>query len=374
MQIENDIPLAPLTSLGIGGAARHLAHCTTPAQVCEALEWAGSRSLPVHVLGGGSNTIFADSGFDGLVLRVELTGVDIDDAGTTTEIRAAAGEDWDGLVARCIDADLVGLECLSGIPGFVGATPIQNVGAYGQEVSRVLMAVDAIECSTLQSVRIDAADCGFAYRDSRFKGTDRGRYIITGVIYQLERATRPQIRYPELQRRLDAAQVDLDVLRPGRDASAAIRDVVLSLRASKGMVVDPTDANTRSAGSFFLNPVLTQQQYESALSRWRSHAGPTAQIPSYPVAEATADHKVAAAWLVEQAGFTRGAAVDGAAVSDHHALALVSRSGREADLMNLARDIQVAVESVFGLRLRREPVRVAADGRVISPEDNEPCD
>ncbi len=372
MHIDNDIPLAPLTSLGIGGRAQHLAHCSTVDQVCAALEWAASRAVPVHVLGGGSNTIFADGGFDGLVLRIELAGVDIDDRGAKAEVRVAAGEDWDPLVARCIEADLVGLECLSGIPGFVGATPIQNVGAYGQEVSQVLVAVDAIDCTTLQPVRIDAADCGFAYRDSRFKGPDRGRYVITDVTYRLERGTVPVIRYPELQRRLAAATVDLAALRPGRDACTAVRDVVLGLRASKGMIVDPADANTRSAGSFFLNPILTQAEYEAALNRWRAHAGPTAQIPSYPATESTTDHKVAAAWLVEQAGFTRGTAIDGAAVSEHHALALVSHSGRAADLMNLARGIQAAVASVFGLHLRREPVRLAADGRVLAPENNEP--
>lgn len=381
MRIDDDVLLAPLTTLGIGGRARHLAHCTSIEQVCEALDWAATRSLPVHVLGGGSNTLFSDAGLDGLVLRIELAGVDIDHGAAEAEVSAAAGEDWDRLVSRCIEADLVGMECLSGIPGFVGATPIQNVGAYGQETSNILIAVDAIDRTTMQSVRIDASDCEFAYRDSRFKGRDRDRFIIVRVTYRLKQTARPRIRYPEVQRQIEAAGVDLDRLSAGRQACTAVRDVVLALRRSKGMVVDPTDANTRSAGSFFLNPVLTAEQYNTALNRWRSTAGATAEIPSYPVsggadgeASQGADsprHKVAAAWLVEQAGYARGTAIDGAAVSEHHALALVSRSGRQEDLLCLARGIQEAVEKTFGVRLSREPVRVGRDARILAADDNE---
>ncbi|MDP6981623.1 MAG: UDP-N-acetylmuramate dehydrogenase [Candidatus Latescibacteria bacterium] len=374
MDIDEQVSLAPLTTLGIGGPARYLVRCRQIEQIFGALEWAATESIPVHVLGGGSNTLFSDAGLDGLVLRIELAGVDTDMSQAKAELRVAAGQDWDGLVQTTIASGMVGLECLSGIPGYVGATPIQNVGAYGQEVSDVLVQVEAIDRTTLKTVVFDNEACEFAYRDSRFKGRDRDRYIVTRVTYRLERDTRPTIRYPELAQQLQVAGVELDRLDGGR-AAAAVRDVVLGLRRSKAMVVDPSDPNTRSAGSFFLNPILTSAQYEQTVMRWRSHTGDQAsEIPSYPSSDSHSEsgHKLPAAWLVEQAGFVRGTQHSGAAVSDRHALALVSRSGKEQDLLALAHQIQRTVEDVFGVRLQREPVRVAREGTVLPSDDNEP--
>ena len=176
MDIDEQVSLAPLTTLGIGGPARYLVRCRQIEQIFGALEWAATESIPVHVLGGGSNTLFSDAGLDGLVLRIELAGVDTDMSQAKAELRVAAGQDWDGLVQTTIASGMVGLECLSGIPGYVGATPIQNVGAYGQEVSDVLVQVEAIDRTTLKTVVFDNEACEFAYRDSRFKGRDRDRY------------------------------------------------------------------------------------------------------------------------------------------------------------------------------------------------------
>ena len=306
MNIQEHVRLAPFTTLGIGGDARFFARCASVEQICEALDWASTRSLPVHILGGGSNTLFSDEGLEGLVLRVELHGVDIDHGGGQAQVRAAAGEDWDRVVKATIEADLVGIECLSGIPGFVGATPIQNVGAYGQEISHVLVEIDAIDRRSLEQVTFDGAACEFAYRDSRFKGRDRDRYLVTHVTYRLAREIPPRILYPELERQLEAAQVDLHQLAPGRVASEAVRDVVLSLRRSKAMVVDRHDPNTRSAGSFFLNPLLSDAEYEAACRCWLAFAGAeAATIPSYARQDGEQIRKVPAAWLVEQAGFKR---------------------------------------------------------------------
>ncbi|MBT4100298.1 MAG: UDP-N-acetylmuramate dehydrogenase [Gemmatimonadetes bacterium] len=372
MNIDEHVPLAPFTTLGIGGPARYLAHCTSVEEICEALEWAATRSIPVQVLGGGSNTLFDDQGLDGLVVRVELAGVEFDVGGSKAIVHAAAGQDWDALVQSTIDADLVGLECLSGIPGFVGATPIQNVGAYGQEISNVLTEVDVLDRVSLRQTTFDAQSCEFTYRDSRFKSRDRDRYIVTRATYRLEASARPQIRYPELERQIVEAHIDLDRLA-GRGAAQAVRDVVLDLRRSKAMVVDPDDANTRSAGSFFLNPILSQDEYEQTCACWRAFAGEAVPaIPSYPNAESSGGHKVPAAWLVERAGFVRGTTQQGAGVSERHALALVSHSGCERDLSALAKQIQDAVQMAFGIRLHREPVRVTLDGSVLPADDNDP--
>ena len=372
MNFHEHVPLAPFTTLGIGGDARYLAHCTSVDEICEALEWAATRSVPVHVLGGGSNTLFDDQGLDGLVVRVELAGVEFDVGGSGALVHAAAGQDWDAFVQSTIDADLVGLECLSGIPGFVGATPIQNVGAYGQEVSNILVAVDVLDRVSLTQTLFDAQSCEFTYRDSRFKGRDRDRYIVTGATYRLEPSARPKIRYLELEQQISAARIDLGRLT-GRAAAQAVRDVVLDLRRSKAMVVDPDDANTRSAGSFFLNPILSRDEYDQTCACWQIFAGEAAPaIPSYPSMEAKGGRKIPAAWLVERAGFVRGTTHQGARVSERHALALVSQSGREADLTALAKQIQNAVQTAFGIRLHREPVRVTQDGTVLPSDDNDP--
>ena len=355
MRIVDGVRLAPYTSLGLGGMARHLAHCTSEEDVREALCWGRSRGLPVHVLGGGSNTVFDDAGYDGLVLRVELLGVRIEANGGGASVSAAAGEDWDGLVRRCIEADLSGVECLSGIPGQVGATPMQNVGAYGQEVCHTIVAVRAIERASGEARTFANEECGFGYRTSRFKAGDRDRYIITRVTYRLPRSRRPEIRYPELRRRLETDGVDLESLPAGAPASAAVREAVLHLRRGKAMLLDG-GPNARSAGSFFLNPVLTGEQLAAVRERWRQRGGSPAGIPVYAAGEGR--YKVAAAWLVEGAGFARGTRRGGAAISELHSLALVNRGGSTADLLALAGDVADGVRDTFGVSLEPEPVYV----------------
>lgn len=357
MRIEQDVALAPYTSLRLGGPARYLARCATLEDLREALEWARSRTLAVHVLGGGSNTIFADAGFDGLVVQVALRGVEFEvQQGDMTRATAAAGEDWDAFVARTVEGSLSGVECLSGIPGLVGATPIQNVGAYGQEVADCIVGVRALARDTLEQVVFTPADCAFAYRTSRFKAQDRDRFIITSVTYQLAANRLPQIRYAELAKRLQADGVDLSSLAPGRAACLAVRNAVLAVRRGKSMVIDSTDPDARSAGSFYLNPVLTDAQLAQVQAAWRQRGGTDADIPVFAAGPGL--HKVAAAWLVEHAGFSRGTRRGGAGISSKHALALVSYGDSTADLLALAEEVATGVRQTFGVELEREPVVV----------------
>ena len=354
--IAERIPLAPLTSMSLGGPARYFASCAHVDDIRLALEWAASAELPVQVLAGGSNTIFADVGFDGLVLKMGLRGVGIDDdGGEDAVVRAAAGEGWDDLVVRCIEADLSGIECLSGIPGSVGATPMQNVGAYGQEVAQTVVSVRAIDRQSLEEVTFGNEECRFQYRESRFKGEDRGRYLITEVTYCLKKEVRPQLRYEELIRHIAAAGSDLSQLSAGRHVSRAVRQAVLSLRRRKSMVLDPADPNARSVGSFFLNPVLSAEEFEDLQERWRRLNG-AGEIAAF---DDPAGRKVSAAWLVEHAGFARGTRRLGAAISDHHALAIVNDGGGATAVLGLAAEIATAVHERFGVELQREPDIVA---------------
>ena len=342
--------LAPMTTMGIGGEARYLARCQSVGQIRTSLEWATNKGLRVQPLGGGSNTLFDDGGFDGLVMKIELRGVSLRDEGDNhVAVSAASGEDWDALVVRCIAADLTGIECLSGIPGLVGATPMQNVGAYGQDVAQTIVAVRALDRHNLEVVEFTNPQCGFCYRSSRFKNEDRDRYIITEVRFNMVRKAEPQLRYLELQRRI-AARGGLAELEPGAEASTAVRAAVIALRREKSMVVDASDPNSRSMGSFFLNPVLTAAQVAALAERCGD-----AQMPVF---EAEGGHKVPAAWLVEQAGFHKGYTLGGAAISDHHALAIVHRGGGSRDVLRLADEIQQGVRTRLGVCLQREPVIV----------------
>jgi UDP-N-acetylmuramate dehydrogenase len=359
VNIEEQVALAPLTSLRVGGPARWFARCASVDDLREALAWARTRGCGVHVLGGGSNTLFDDAGFDGLVIHVGLRGIERVDDGDQARVTAAGGEDWDGFVARCIDEDLGGLECLSGIPGLVGATPMQNVGAYGQEVAETIVEVQGIDRATGEAVRFGRDDCAFAYRSSRFKADDRDRFVLTAVTYRLPVARRPEIRYAELARRLEADGIDLDGLPPGRDAGCAVRAAVLAVRRGKSMVLDPADPDARSAGSFFLNPTLTDEQLRALRERWEARGGDADDVPVFPAA---GGHKVPAAWLVERAGFARGTRHGGAGISSKHALALVSHGDRAADVRALAARVRDGVCEAFGIELEQEPVSVPAAG------------
>src|SRR2546427_23191 len=347
VQLRVQVPLAPYTTLGLGVAARYFVECRSEDEGRAALTLAADGRLPVYVLGGGSNVVFLDSGFPGLVLRITIGGVESRD-GESPEVRAGAGVDWDGLVEAVVARGWTGVECLSGIPGTVGGTPIQNVGAYGQEIAESLVSVECLDRTTLERRTFTARERAFGYRDSRFKRADRGRYVVLEVTLRLARDQRPRIRYPELQRAV-AELGGLDTVAPG-EAVRLVREAVLALRRRKSMVLDPADPNTRSAGSFFTNPVLSAAAFADLAQRWK-------EIPSFP---ADGGVKVPAAWLVEHAGFPKGyrsggGGGGGAGVSTRHALALGDLGGTSAGRLRLAEAGRAGGEKKFRIRLAYGP-------------------
>lgn len=344
MQIEENKALFPFTTFGIGGPARWFVEARTEDDVAAAVRWARERGTALFVLGGGSNLLVSDLGFDGLVLHVALKGLerrDIADDGVVFGV--AAGEDWDGFVQVAVEADCAGIECLAGIPGTVGGTPIQNVGAYGQEVSSTIARVRALDRTTGDWVELDAAECGFGYRKSRFNGEDRGRFIVTRVDFRLTRGGKPEVRYADLLR----------VFPMGAQPSLTeVAEAVRRIRQSKGMLLVDGDADCRGAGSFFKNPVVA----EADVGRIREIAG--TEPPQFPSGR-DGFVKLPAAWLIEHAGFAKGYALGAAGVSSRHTLALINRGGATAeDVLALARRIIEGVEERFGVRLEMEPVMV----------------
>ncbi len=352
---DQNVSLSGYTSIGLGGKADYFAACESVGAIREALSFAAAKKCPVQVIGGGSNIIFADEGYRGLVLQVALKGVATRDDGSHELVTAAAGEEWDALVQFCIDRSLAGVECLSGIPGLVGATPIQNVGAYGQEVGDTIVSLGAIERKTHREREFQGRDCAFGYRRSRFKSSDADTYIITHVTFRLPKHGKPEIRYPELARHLEST-TDLKLLEPGRAALMAVRRGVLALRRKKSMVLDPSDPHARSVGSFFVNPVVTKEAFQHLQERWKS-SGESEPIPTFPAGDKV---KIPAAWLVEHAGFRKGYRLEGVGISQHHALALVNYGGSTRELLDLARRIEDRVFKTFEIRLSREPVVVQA--------------
>ena len=334
-------PLAELTTLRLGGPAARLVEATTEEQIVDAVRHAPA---PLLVLAGGSNVVIADEGWPGTVLLIVTRGVEGDGARRIVQ----AGEPWDAFVARCAAEGLAGVECLSGIPGSTGATPIQNVGAYGQEVSQTIASVRVLDRERDAVEDLPPEDCGFGYRTSVFKRAP-GRWIVLSVTFALEPSSysRP-IRYPELARALEVKVGDSAPL-------ADVRKAVLALRRGKGMVIDETDPDSFSAGSFFTNPVLD----EAAFARLRERTGPG--VPAFPQPDGTV--KTSAAWLIEQAGFARGHGDPlTIAISSKHTLALTNRgAGTTTDLVALAREIAAGVREAFGVDLHPEPVFVGHD-------------
>lgn len=331
--------LAPHTTIHLGGPARWFARCTSTADMCASLAFAKGEGLPVQVFSGGSNIIFADEGFDGVALKVALPGFRLEESGDEAILSAGAGVEWDSVVRRAVEGGWSGIECLSGIPGSSGATPVQNVGAYGQEVADTLLTLRALDRRTLTEREFSRDECEFAYRESRFKRADDGLFIITEVRFLLKRNVEPAIRYAELAEALQGVPPPL--------TPAGVRDAVIRLRRRKSMVIDPADPNSRSVGSFFTNPVVTREFFESKL------AG--VAVPAYPAPDGV---KLSAAWLVEHAGFPRGFRKGGAGISENHALAIVNRGGSTQDVLALAEEIENQVGRKFGIRLAREPVVV----------------
>jgi UDP-N-acetylmuramate dehydrogenase len=346
LKIERDVPLAGRTTLELGGPARELVRVTDEDELRRALEWARANERPLVVLGGGSNVVVADEGVDALVVELALRGVRVIESEGRATIVAAAGEPWDPLVASAVDRGWAGLECLSGIPGSVGATPIQNVGAYGQDVAETIARVRVLDRRTLD-VHVLAADaCEFAYRDSAFKH-DPERWIVLEVELALRTDGVATVRYPELQRALGPASAP---------ALADVRAKVLDLRRAKSMVLDRDDENRRSVGSFFTNPIVTHEHADRVIAEAveRRLAASAADVPCFAAGEGRT--KLAAAWLIERAGFVKGERRGAVGISSRHALALVHHGGGTTrDLLALAREIADRVQERFSVALRPEP-------------------
>jgi UDP-N-acetylmuramate dehydrogenase len=349
MHIRENVPLAPMTTLGVGGPARFFAEAVSAEDVRRAVHYAGERNLPLFVLGGGSNLVVADSGWPGLVLRIRITGLEEREEGDKFILDVGAGEEWDRFVARSVARDCAGIECLSGIPGSVGGTPVQNVGAYGQEVSETIESVQALDLKDGRLRELCNPACSFAYRSSIFNTTERGRYIILRVTYALTPAGQPRLEYADLKKYFAG--------RSGKPTLAQVREAVRHIRASKAMLIVPGDEDCRSAGSFFKNPVLTAEQHQKLSER---AAALSLQVPSYPAL--SAQHKVSAAWLVEHSGLSKGYTRGVVGISRKHALAIVNRGGATAnDVLALKNEIQQRVASTFGIQLVPEPVFVGFD-------------
>lgn len=337
------VPLAPRTTLELGGDARYLIEVNSVPVLLDALSWAAVRGVKTAVLGSGSNLVVPDEGFDGLVLAMGLRGRTVRLEADHVVVQVAAGEMWDELVQWTVEQGWCGLEGLSGIPGLVGASPVQNVGAYGQEVSDTVRSVQVFDRQQGALRRLPASECGFGYRDSVFKRAN-GRFIVTEVEFGLRPKGVPALRYGELTTRLAGQAVTV----------GSVRAAVLELRRSKSMVYSKADPNHRSAGSFFMNPVVSAEVATSVVSRARS-MGLVGPVPSWPAGDGLV--KLAAGWLIEHSGFQKGLRAGAVGLSTAHALALVHHGqGTTRELLALASSIVAGVEQTFGVRLQREPV------------------
>jgi UDP-N-acetylmuramate dehydrogenase len=346
MLIQENIPLAPLTTIRVGGPARYFVEARTIAEISEAVTFAGSQKLPLFILGGGSNLIISDDGWQGLVLRMAVTGIDERSEDDKILFEVGAGEEWDKFVARAVARNCAGVECLSGIPGSVGGTPVQNVGAYGQEVSETIESVLVFDLRDNQIREFCNEACGFSYRTSLFNTSERGRYIIVRMTYSLALGGEAHVQYADLKKYFAGWSA--------KPTLAETRDAVRKIRASKGMLISPGDEDCRSAGSFFKNPVLSAEQYGELAARADAKK---LQVPSYPALEA--QHKVSAAWLVEHSGFSKGFGEGEVGISRKHALAIVNRGhATAAEIVAFKEQIQQRVEDIWGIRLQPEPVMV----------------
>jgi UDP-N-acetylmuramate dehydrogenase len=342
MLLEENKPLAPLTTLGLGGTARWFAKAISEEDVAEATAWAQQHGVGLFVLGGGSNLLVADSGFDGLVLHIRMQGMKTSQDGDSILFQAAAGESWDQCVDRSLEENCAGIECLAGIPGTVGGTPVQNVGAYGQEVATTIERVRAFDRTTREFVEFGNQQCAFAYRRSRFNTVDRGRYVVTRVDYRLTPNGIPSLRYAELQKAFPAGST------PSLDAVA---EAVRRIRHSKGMLLVDGDPDCRSAGSFFKNPVVAQTRV-AEISAIAGKAPPCFTAGGSDASLV----KLSAAWLIEQSGFAKGYTRGAVGLSSRHTLALINRGGATAtEILALAKEIQDTVEARFAVRLDMEP-------------------
>jgi len=344
MLIQENVPLAPLTTLKVGGPARYFVEAKTNSEVHDAVAYARAQGLPLFVLGGGSNLVVSDAGWTGLVLKVSIPAIEEHDEDGKVVFEVGAGVDWDKFTARAVARNCAGVECMSGIPGSVGGTPVQNVGAYGQEVAETIDSLQALDLRDGEVRELCNQACGFAYRTSIFNTTERGRYIILRVSYALTPGGEPHIAYADLKKYFAG--------RTSKPSLAETREAVRQIRASKAMLIVPGDEDCRSAGSFFKNPVLSAEQYRELIERAAARG---LQVPSYPALDA--QKKISAAWLVERSGYSKGYSSGPVGISRKHALAIVNRGrATAADVLALKEHIQDRVQEIWGIRLEPEPV------------------
>jgi UDP-N-acetylmuramate dehydrogenase len=342
------VPLAPYTTLELGGSARCFMTARDEATVVEAVRLAQAEQLELAILGGGSNVVISDDGFEGLLLAMAQRGIELSVKGAIARLTAQAGEPWDALVAMSVARDLAGLECLSGVPGLVGATPIQNVGAYGQEVADTISSVRVLDRTTLRVHELEPSSCGFRYRDSAFK-REPGRFVVLAVSFSLQVGGEPTLAYAELARALEA--------RGATPSLASVREVVLELRRAKSMLIDADDENRRSVGSFFTNPVVSAGAADR-LVQLLLREGIVAReqdVPRFPAPDGR--FKLAAGWLIERSGLRKGLRRGAVGLSSRHALALVHHGGGSSEeLLAFAREVRDHVRMRFAVELTPEPV------------------
>lgn len=341
--MQKNVALAPLTTLKVGGAARFFVEAKTESEVLQAVSYARENNLPLFVLGGGSNILISDNGFKGLALKIALRGISSDQDKTEVLITTQAGEDWDQFVKFCVENNLQGVECMSGIPGTVGGTPVQNVGAYGQEVSETIFAVRVLEISSGKILEMKNAECNFAYRTSIFNTTHKNQFIVLAVTFCLKKNGEPKIVYKDLRQVFGERKPDL----------SETRQAVLQIRAAKSMVIDELDPNSKSAGSFFKNPVVLAEDF-TEIERLAGQMG-IENVPKFVVDNEKI--KIPAAWLIENSGFHKGYKFGNVGISTKHSLAIVNLgNGRAQDILALKNEIQAKVKDKFDVLLKPEPI------------------
>lgn len=350
LKIQENVPLAPFTTLKTGGAARFFVKAETEIEVLTAVEFAETHELEIFVLGGGSNVLIADRGFDGFVLQIALKGITLTPQNDKMLVEAKAGENWDEFVNFCVERNLAGVETLSGIPGFVGGTPVQNVGAYGQEVSETITNVRVFDRKSKEILELTSEDCKFAYRTSIFNTTDKNRFIVLAVTFALQENGEAMIAYKDLQQFFGDRSPTLQ----------ETREAVLQIRRAKSMVIDEGDENARSAGSFFKNPVVDAEKYEEIVEKAKSLG--IENVPKFDISSNKL--KIPAAWLIEQSGFSKGFRFGKVGISTKHSLAIVNfENGSAQEIIALKNHIQKTVVKTFGVELLPEPVMVGFDGK-----------
>ncbi len=345
VDIRQNVPLAPYTTFGIGGAARYFAEVHTEEELLEAVDFAREQELALFTLGGGSNLLVGDAGFDGLVLHIAIhdpTKITID--GDFAIHTVAAGVVWNDFVLSVCEEEISGIECLAGIPGSVGGTPVQNVGAYGQEVAETIVSVRALDLKRKAFADLSREDCGFAYRRSIFNSTERGRYIVTAVTFRFDMTMKPRLTYADLTKYFGDRQA----------APLEVYHAVRAIRHGKGMLIVEGEADSRSAGSFFKNPVVEQEVLKRIASALKMDVD---SVPHWPADAGRV--KLPAAWLLEKAGFVKGFTMGHAGISSRHTLALINRGdAKAADIFALRDTIQAQVKAEFGIVLEQEPVQL----------------